>query len=82
MSLNSEQAKMAAEKRWGEKPVRMCEVCGREHRCVKVWVEEGGTEEAVRTLVGLFEESLRRVVIHELRKEEQEKKGDSDVDGV
>lgn len=33
MSMNSEQAKKAAKKRWGKRPVKVCEVCGDEHRC-------------------------------------------------
>ena len=33
MSMNSDQAKRAAKKRWNKRPVKTCTVCGDEHRC-------------------------------------------------
>jgi len=60
MSLNSEQAKLAARKRWDARPHRTCEVCGREHRCYEV--EAADVEAAVATLTGLFEKSVRQIV--------------------
>jgi hypothetical protein len=56
MSLNSAQAKMAARKRWDARPHRVCEVCGREHRCWQIEAED--EEAAVETLVKLFKKSL------------------------
>jgi hypothetical protein len=70
MSMNSEQAKRAAKKRWELRPYRSCEVCGEEHRCRLVEVEN--IEEGVRTLTGLFEKSVRGVVV---KKEPERKAG-------
>jgi predicted metallo-beta-lactamase superfamily hydrolase len=69
MSLNSEQAKLAARKRWDGRPHRVCEVCGREHRCYAVEAED--VEAAVRQLTGLFEKSVREIVVDRERVEEQ-----------
>ena len=62
--LNSAQAKVAARKRWDARPVRMCEVCGREHRCWQIVVgEEGETEGAIGEMVKLFTRNLRETVV-------------------
>lgn len=70
--LNSKQAKLASRKRWDALPFRMCEVCGREHRCVQVTVaspEE--VENAVGTLKELFGQSVRDIVV--VKEPEEEK---------
>lgn len=64
MALNKEQAKAAAEVLWRtRRPHRMCEVCGQEHRCHRVYVEDGEkVEEAIAEMVKLFVKSLRAQV--------------------
>lgn len=70
--LNSEQAKKAARKRWDARPVRMCEVCGREHRCWQVVV--GSAEEvegAIATMTELFGKSVRGTVVVKEEKDDE-----------
>lgn len=64
MALNKEQAKAAAEVLWRtRRPHRLCEICGAEHRCHRIWVEdESGVEAAIEEMVKLFVKSLRAQV--------------------